>query len=371
MRIVVMPGRAFASRERSLLQHLEVGLASEGARVIHAIASGSRLASEPDVFSQVLLYDARGLTFTRGIRARRLVEQLRDLPRGPDEPIVDVVHAFDDSWPFAVEIARATGAALAVDFWSAAMTRKASAIRSAAHDVAGLVMLAPDSAIERLLQREVEGVSVRRTPWGVHCPAEAHPILQPDRAPSLVLSATGAESAPLEAAIEGLAQVLDKFDDAIVLCDAHAARRANVWPLIRRLGLDERFSMTSLLEGTRELPLKADILLMPEAVGEFKSFTLDAMAAGMAVVAMDDPSLSYLQNGTTARLVSGPDPMLWSEAILELLDHPEQARSLGASARKYVQAEHRVSVHVANVIDAYEWMTSGDSFRIGAGASAR
>jgi len=314
------------------------------------------------------LYDARGLAFTRGIRARRLVEQLQNLPRAPDHQAVDVVHAFDDSWPFAIEVARATGAALAVDFWSAAMTRKASAIRSAAHNVAGLVMLAPDSAIERLLQREVEGVSVRRTPWGVHCPAEAHTILQPDRAPSLVLSATGAESAPLEAAIEGLAQVLDKFDNAIVLCDAHAARKANVWPLIRRLGLDERFSMTSLLEGVRELPLKADILLMPEAAGEFKSFTLDAMAAGMAVVAMDDPSLSYLQSGRTARLVAGPDPMLWSEAILEMLEHPERARSLGESARRYVRAHHPVSVHVANVIDAYEWMTSGDSLRIGAGA---
>ncbi len=371
MRIVVMPGRAFASRERSLLQHLEVGLASEGARVVHAIPSGSRLASEPDVFSQVLLYDARGLTFTRGIRARRLVEQLRDLPRGSDEPVVDVVHSFDDSWPFAIEVARATGAALAVDFWSAAMTRKASAIRSAAHDVAGLVMLAPDSAIERLLQREIEGVSVRRTPWGVHCPVEVRSILQPDRAPSLVLSATGAESAPLETVIQGLVQVLDKFDNAIVLCDAHAARRAQVWPLIRKLGLDEKFSMTSLLESSRELPLKADILLMPEAVGEFKSFALDAMASGMAVVAMDDPSLSYLQSGRTARLVTGSNPTAWSEAILELLENPERARLLGESARKYVRAEHRVSVYVANVIDAYEWMTSGDSLRIGTGAAAR
>jgi glycosyltransferase involved in cell wall biosynthesis len=371
MRIVVMPGRAFASRERSLLQRLEVGLASEGIRVVHAIPAGSRLASEPDVFSQVLAYDARGLSFTRGIRARRLVEQLRALPRASDEQAVDVVHAFDDSWPFAVEVARATGAALAVEFWSAAMTKKASAIRSAAHDVAGLVMLAPDPAIERLLQREVEGVSVRHVPWGVHCPTETSPILQPDRAPSLVVSATGAESAPLEAVIEGLSRVMEKFEETIVLCDAHAARRANVWPMIRRLGLEDRFTMTPLLEGTRELPLKADLLVLPEAAGEFKSITLDAMAAGMAVVAMDDPSLSYLQSGRTATLVAGPDPLLWSEAILELLENPDRARELGTSAHAFVRDEHRVSVHVANVIDAYEWMTSGDALRIGARTSAR
>ncbi len=371
MRIVVMPGRAFASRERSLLQRLEVGLTAEGMRVVHAIPAGSRLASEPDVFSQVLAYDARGLSFTRGIRARRLVEQLRALPRGSDEQAVDVVHAFDDSWPFAVEVARATGAALAVEFWSQAMTKRASAIRSAAHDVAGLVLLAPDRAIERLLQREVDGVSVRYVPWGVYCPTETPPILQPERAPSLVVSATGADAAPLEALIEGLALVMERHADLMVLFDAHAARRANVWPMIRRLGLEDRFTMTPLLEGTRELPLKADLFVLPEAVGEYKSITLDAMAAGMAVVAMDDPSLSCLQGGQTARLVAGPDPVLWSQAILELLDHPDRARELGTSARAYVRAEHRVSVHVANVVDAYEWMTSGDAIRIGAGGQAR
>ena len=53
------------------------------------------------------------------------------------------------------------------------------------------------------------------------------------------------------------------------------------------------------------------------------------------------------------------------EAIASLLDDPARARALGASAREFVRIKHRVSVHVAKVIDAYEWMTAGDAMRIG------
>ena len=86
---------------------------------------------------------------------------------------------------------------------------------------------------------------------------------------------------------------------------------------------------------------------------------------------MDDPNLNYLQHGTTAQIVAGPDPRLWTDAVLELLENPDRARKLGESARVYIRAEHRVSVYVANVIDAYEWMTSGDSLKIRESATTR
>ena len=364
MRVVIMAGRSFSSRERVLLQRLEVGLADEGVRVVHAIPSDSPLATETEVFTQVVMYESHGLPWTRGIRSRHLVERLDALPRAADERVADVVHSFDDAWPFAVEVARQTGAALAVDFWCASMTRRAGTIRAAAHDLAGLVMLTPDPTLERMVRQEVEDVSVRHTPWGVHCPSESRSILAPERAPAVVVSGAGSDRAALGAAVEGLARVAAGHDDLMVFCDAHAARRADIWPLVRKLGLESRFSLTPLLEGRRELALRADLLVIPEALGEFRSLTIDAMASGLAVVSAEDPVLGYLQDGRTAHLIAQADPSTWAQAIASLLDDPARARALGASAREFVRTEHRVSVHIATVIDAYEWMTAGDAMRI-------
>ena len=123
--------------------------------------------------------------------------------------------------------------------------------------------------------------------------------------------------------------------------------------------------MTPLLEGHRELALRADLLVTPESLGEYRSLTIDAMVSGLAVVSAADPVLGFLQDGRTARLIAQADPSAWAEAIASLLDDPARARALGASAREFVRIEHRVSVHVAKVIDAYEWMTAGDAMRIG------
>ena len=162
-----------------------------------------------------------------------------------------------------------------------------------------------------------------------------------------------------------MARVAAGHDDLMVFCDAHAARRADIWPLVRKLGLESRFSLTPLLEGHRELALRADLLVTPESLGEFRSLTIDAMVSGLAVVSAADPVLGYLQDGRTAHLIAQADPSAWAEAIASLLDDPARARALGASAREFVRIEHRVSVHVAKVIDAYEWMTAGDAMRIG------
>ena len=111
MRVVIMAGRSFSSRERVLLQRLEVGLTDEGVRVVHAIPSDSPLATEAEGFSQVVLYESHGLPWTRGIRSRHLVERLDALPRTADQRVADVVHSFDDAWPFAVEVAKEIGRA--------------------------------------------------------------------------------------------------------------------------------------------------------------------------------------------------------------------------------------------------------------------
>jgi len=368
MRVLVMPGRSFASRERRMLQRLEVGLADEGIRVVHAIPRGSDIAHDPDVFAQAILYDAGGLPLTRQIRARRLYEELQALPRGAGENAVDIVHAFGESWHMAAEFARVASCSIAVDFWSLAMARRAAAIRAATHHLSGVVFLAPNDALERAVRRDADGISVRVTPWGVHCPPTAREILPPGRAPAITVSGAGVDRDSLVASLEGLAKLVKTHPDVMIFLDAHAARRANVWPTVRSLGLESRLSLTPLLEGRRELALRTDLLVLPEAPGEFKSIVLDAMATGLPIVAASDPMVTCLHDRRNALLIAGPDPALWAGAIGELLEDVPLARSLASAAREHIRKEHRVSSHIATVIDAYEWMTAGDAIRLPAGS---
>jgi glycosyltransferase involved in cell wall biosynthesis len=103
------------------------------------------------------------------------------------------------------------------------------------------------------------------------------------------------------------------------------------------------------------------VLVCPEARGEQRTIVLDAMSHAMAIVAIRDPMVSYLKDGQTAHLVSRPAPEEWATAIEVAVVDRAQAKQLGESARSYVAANHRVSTHVATVLDVYERVVSGES----------
>src|SRR5690606_5421874 len=123
----------------------------------------------------------------------------------------------------------------------------------------------------------------------------------------------------------------------------------------------QRFSLAPNLEGRREPVLRGDLLLLPEALGEHRSIALDAMAAGMAVVALADPYVGSLIDGRTAALVKEPGADLWAAALSPLLEAADAAHALGERAREFVRTERRASVHVASLVDGYEWLTSSQS----------
>jgi glycosyltransferase involved in cell wall biosynthesis len=147
--------------------------------------------------------------------------------------------------------------------------------------------------------------------------------------------------------------------------EAEAVHVSGIWPLVRRLGLSERFTLAPDVEARRELALRGDALVLPEALGEHRTLTLDAMAAGMVVIAAADPLVSVLVDTRTARLVDKPSAERWAGALRWLAESRDPARALALAAREHVRAQCRASAHVAAVMDAYEWMTASESIPFG------
>lgn len=349
MRVLILTDEFFASRERSMLERLEVGLADEGVRVIHAAPES--VAQQGGVVTRIVPYSPRILAITRRLAAARLarnVEQSGDLAYEG----IDVVHVFGGSaWNLAADTADALGASLVLEVWRAGLVERARSIDPHARRT---LFLAPDPAIERALAGGAEPRPVRLASWGTVAEPTLRPVLAADRAPAAMIVGSGRDAPAFAAALRGLAEVAASRRDLLIFCDALAARRAGLWHLARTLDLLPQFSLIDELESRRDLLLQGDLLIQPDAHGEARSTVLEAMATGMIVLAASDPMVSVLIDARTARLVPPADAGAWARVIKDVLGNPDRARALAASAQDYVRSNRRASDQVRAVIQAYE-----------------
>jgi len=361
MRVLILADEFFASRERGLLTRLEIGLADEGVRVIHALPEGTPTDFSESVFSRVLTYSSKTLMLTRPLAVRKLVRAVAEMDSTSDATGVDVIHVFGGSvWGLGTDLASEIGAGLALEVWRAGLVERARAVRM--EDDAPL-LIAPDQAIERALVDVPPGAehpSVRLATWGVHTPTHAREILDPNRAPSIMLVGSGRDEGAFRTAIEGIAVIARERPNLLIFCDAVAARRADVWALARKLGILQNLSLIEELESRRDLLLYGDLLVQPEAHGEQRSILLEAMAHGMIVVAGADPMVSILQDGLTARLVTRPVASEWAAVIRDVTTNTDRAKALSRTAREHVKTTRRASDHVRAVLSAYDWLASDE-----------
>lgn len=357
VRVLLITDQHFVTRERAMIRRLLVGLADEGVYAQIAVPAAVAPDLELDVVAPVVPFEAAGSVFSRPLRAERLVE--RSKLSSPDRAI-DIVHVLGGSaWTLAAAVAQRLGAIAVFEVWRAGLTERARAMRIAAeHAVA---FFTPSPGIERALLREGAGLIARLTPWGVHVPAKANPVLREGRPPSIVLAGGGRAGASFVTAFRGVCDVLSRHHDAMLFVDADAAGRNNLYRLTREASLLDRVSFIDAVEERRELVVRNDILLYPEHRGEQRTFLLDAMGAGMAVIAHADPLVAALLPDQTARVLDNPTSELWASELQRLLEDPPKARTLGLSARDRIRSEYRATTHIRSVLDGYEWLTSADA----------
>ncbi len=355
MRAVIVVDRAFGKSEAAMLTRLEIGLADEGYRVVHA-APVATMSGEPSgVFSVSVGYVDTGLPFTLKSRVAALVETLAALAekqgdRGP----VNVVHACGrGAWTVGLELARQTGAAAVLELERASQLGAAAAAVPADSTVSprpAPLFSVPDEHLREELLRRVPRARACLARWGVHVPAARHPSTG---APAVVMLAERGDSRAAIAVLEALASIARDAPGLMLFLEVADGRTAPLWRAARRLGLLERLSMVPELEGRREPALQMDALLLPDSSGVSHSLVLDSMACGLSVLASPDPLVETLIDGKTARLVESPTKAEWELAIRQTVLDSQAWSLLGAKAREYVRANRPVSGHIGSVLEAY------------------
>ncbi len=358
MRALLLIDPDFATRERAMLARVEVGLADEGVRLIHAIPETARLP-DSDIATRVVTFapDRLGLTL-RG-RARNF---LRDIGSRLSQEVsqgIDIVHVIGRRWwALAEQIARELDAALIIEFWRSASIERAATIARRLHPL----LLASDPALLALLEREGLGARSHLAAWGVHVPVRERSILPPGRESALMIVGSARGAGAVQEAIAGAAAAID--ENTLIFVDASLAPKAHIWRIARQHEVLDRLSIIEDMEGSRDLVLEGDLLVVPSAMGENRSIVLDAMAHGMLVIAPRDEAIEPLQDPERASLLPEASRTHFRRAIEQALASPDEAGRRAGAGRAHVMEHRRASGHISAILDAYERVSLRDPLPI-------
>jgi glycosyltransferase involved in cell wall biosynthesis len=107
--------------------------------------------------------------------------------------------------------------------------------------------------------------------------------------------------------------------------------------LVTTSGLDAAFHWLDAISDVREALQALDVLVHPPHDEPFGRVLCEAMAMRRPVVAVrQNGPASIVEHGVSGLLVHAPDPKLFTQAALQLLDNPAQAEAMGEAGRKRV-----------------------------------
>jgi len=348
-----------ASRERDMLARLQVGLAADGVRIIHAVPQTLPELVDERVFSAAVPYEPRGPLPPAGVRARDLLDRALRLTR---ENRLDVIHVFGrGAWRVAAEAAAMARTPVVVEVFSQALADALLGGRDGGLGRAPtLVALAPGVGLERRCAAGMGAGSVRLVRWGVHHEPQPHPgrLAGGDR-PAFLLAGPGDDAGAWRGLLGALSRVRVGADaPPLVFVDAEAASRCGLGQTVRELGVVEHVGLVPCLEGRREPVLHVDALVLPDAAHEHRSLTLDALARGVLVAAMRDPIIDELGEGYGVCQLDRDKPSGWADTLDALVRDPTDARERRELAARATGESHTGSGQVAKVGELYESLAS-------------
>ncbi|MHC4976954.1 MAG: glycosyltransferase [Planctomycetota bacterium] len=353
--LLTIDDRSFATREHTLLRRLEVGFADEGWHVLHA-APESLASHAQGSFADVIEYDPPGPFASTRWRASRLIDRIDSL--GLSE-MPSIIHAWgEQSWGLALHTAAMLAIPAVFEVWASRLvpTLKRWERRvMRTHTIGPILWSTPSSQLLREIDHADTRFPSRNIHWGTYAEPLARVNTRSDQRALAILS-TGLEPASTCAVLKAIASIRSDFPRLVVLLDeaAVAHHHRQVWGTIRATDLTDCTTIVSGMETRRDIVMQADVLIQPEATGEVRSVTLDALAHAMLVLARRDPSVDTLTGDAPPIVVDDSSQRGWEQALsVALNDHHREERR-AVAGRRFI-AEHRtVSSHVSQLLEIYD-----------------
>ncbi len=226
------------------------------------------------------------------------------------------------------------------------------------------LVIAPGPAVARALRSRGVTTRVVTVPTGVPLPAGTGRAPRMDRRQALGLG----EGAPLCLSVGRLAReknqafLLSVF--ALILRELPAARLILVGegddrPRLQRLacamGIGKRVRFVGAVphESVNDYYLAADLFLFPSTSETQGIVVLEALAAGLPVVAVESDAAADLLADGQGGLITSEEPVPFARSAVELWEEPERRRALGERGQRIAEA-YAPAACAARVLDLYE-----------------
>jgi glycosyltransferase involved in cell wall biosynthesis len=135
---------------------------------------------------------------------------------------------------------------------------------------------------------------------------------------------------------------------------------AELQALVRDLNLEDHVTFDGGVSDLRSYLAETDIFVLPSRSEGFSNAIVEAMAAGLPVVATDvGGNREAVQDGVNGFLVPSEDPAALSWAMRKLLSDRGRARSMGAAGRDIVEGRFTTAAMMSRIVGVYEALLGG------------
>lgn len=144
-------------------------------------------------------------------------------------------------------------------------------------------------------------------------------------------------------------------------------QRAELLGLIDELGVADRIELRDVpwTERARDHLAGFDVFVLPSRLEGFPVTIMEAMLAGVAVVATDVGSVrESVVDGVNGRVVAPEDPAALAAAITDVLGDEDRRRAMGLAGRERAEARFTLEATVAAYESLYERVLSGPGSRV-------
>lgn len=164
----------------------------------------------------------------------------------------------------------------------------------------------------------------------------------------------------LDVAIEALARLRPDHPRAVLVVLGQGSLAGELRALARARGVDDAVYLPYSVGDVADWLRRADVLVHPARWEGFGLALLEAMLAGLPVVASRVSAIpEIVLDRETGLLVPPDDPERLAAALDDLLSAPERARTLGEAGRARAHASFSVERMTTRTIAVYERVLSG------------
>jgi glycosyltransferase involved in cell wall biosynthesis len=144
--------------------------------------------------------------------------------------------------------------------------------------------------------------------------------------------------------------------------DKYLGYKAEILRFIEEKDLCDKFYFLGSRSDIPEILTASDILCHPALIEVFGRVVIEAMAAGLPVVATEVGEIrEIVEDGKTGLLVPPEDPFALARALERLIIDKEARKRMGIAGRERVKRNYDIKLHAARVSEVYKSLLSGKS----------